>query len=62
LIRAVKRTQGVGVTEQRMLKRQEACQKTVKSGLQESAALQETMKLLDVNPTLAHLLYRNQGL
>ncbi len=62
LIRAVKRTQGVGVIGQRMLKRQEACQKTGISGLQESAALQETMKLLDVNPTLAHLLYRNQGL
>lgn len=56
LIRAVKRPRGVGATGQRMLKRQEACQKAG------SRALQETMELLGVNPTLARLFDRNQGL
>lgn len=50
LIRAVKRPQGLGAGQQRMLKKQGG------------NTLQETMELLGVNPTLARLLDRNQGL
>ncbi len=59
LIRAVKRPQRPGGAEQRILKRQEACRE---SGAKEIAALQQTMELLGVNPTLARLLDRKQGI
>lgn len=56
LIRAVKKKQDTDIGSQRMLKRQKARQE---SGAQGENTLQETMELLGVNPTLAHLLYRD---
>ncbi|MDE6516434.1 MAG: SAM-dependent methyltransferase, partial [Acetatifactor sp.] len=65
LIRAVKKSQGTG--QPHMLKKQDTRQETGTWGQQGTvrqgkSTLQETMELLGVNPTLARLLDRNQGL
>ena len=65
LIRAVKKSQGTG--QPHMLKKQDTRQETETWGQQGAvrqgkSTLQETMELLGVNPTLARLLDRNQGL